>query len=60
MAYYLGRDIDIAITTEHDEYSIGLVTTSNEQTAGALDHNASSDDNSVAFDNATHVASFFM
>ena len=36
MAYYLGRDIDIAITTEHDEYGIGLVTSSNEQFAGAL------------------------
>ena len=59
MAYYLGRDIDIAITTEHDEYSIGLVTTTNEQTAGALDHNASSDANSVAFSNATHAALLF-
>ena len=39
MAYYLGRDIDIAITTEHDEYGIGLVTSSNEQFAGALDFN---------------------
>ena len=54
MAYYLGRDIDIAITTEHDEYSIGLVTTAHEQTAGALCNNASADTNSVAYSNTTH------
>ena len=54
MAYYLGRDIDIAITTEHDEYSIGLVSSSNEHFAGALDHKQSSDSNSTEYTNTTH------
>jgi hypothetical protein len=54
MAYYLGRDIDIAITTEHPEYSIGLVTTADEQTASALDHKETKGSNSVQYVNATH------
>ena len=54
MAYYLGRDIDIAITTEHDEYGIGLVTSSNEQFAGALDFNKPKDSNSTSYADATH------
>ena len=54
MAYYLGRDIDIAITTEHDEYCVAMVTTSNQQTAGAFCNNASADTNSVAYSNSTH------
>ena len=59
MAYYLGRDIDIAITTEHDEYGIGLVTSSNEQFAGALDFNKPKDANSTSFVDATHKALLF-
>ena len=54
MAYYLGRDIDIAITTEHGEYSIGLATNTHEQTAIALDHQHSSDANSTSYSNSTH------
>jgi hypothetical protein len=54
MAYYLGRDIDIAITTEHDEYSIGLVTTTHIETAIALDHQKSKDTNSTVYATATH------
>ena len=54
MAYYLGRDIDIAITTEHGVYSIGLATNTHEQTAIALDHQHSSDANSTSYSNSTH------
>ena len=54
MAYYLGRDVDIAITTEHDEYGVGLVTSSNEQFAAALDFNKPKDSNSTSYADATH------
>ena len=60
MAYYLGRDIDIAITTEHSEYSIGLATSyTSQEEAIALDHKASSDANSVVYVSATHKDKLF-
>ena len=60
MAYYLGRDIDIALTTEHSEYSIGLATSyTSEEEAIALDHKQSSDANSVGFVSATHKTTLF-
>tara|TARA_Y100000296_G_scaffold82806_1_gene112543 strand:+ start:13 stop:789 length:777 start_codon:yes stop_codon:yes gene_type:complete len=60
MAYYLGRDIDIAITTEDPQYSIGLVKPSgNEQTAGALDHRETKGSDSTQYVNATHGSLLF-
>ena len=59
MAYYLGRDIDIAITTEHDEYGIALQTTSHEQTAIALDFKKSTDTNAQGMSDATWKSTMF-
>ncbi len=60
MAYYLGRDIDIAITTEHSQYGIGLVTVAtNQNVAGALDFQVTTDTNSVTYSNASHEAGLF-
>ena len=60
MAYYLGRDIDIAITTEHSGYSIGMSATStSKEEATAYDHKHTSDANSIGFVSATHKDTLF-
>jgi len=60
MAYYLGRDIDIALTTEHEYYSIGLITTSTSQEeAGCMDHRVSKGSNSTKYEVATHKDKLF-
>ena len=61
MAYYLGRDIDIALTTEHGSYSIGVVTSSTSQEeAGCFEHReVAPGSNSTVFNSTLHKAKLF-
>lgn len=39
MAYFLGRDVELAITTEHNNLGVGVETSGNEFIAGVIDFN---------------------
>ena len=62
MAYYLGRDIDIAITTESAFYGVGEVTSSGTVTAACLDFRnvpPSPLGDAVRYANTTHSSVLF-
>ena len=59
MAYYLGRDIDIAITTESAYYSVCEVTSTGTVTAGCLDMREDKGAAGTQFAEATHKSVCF-
>jgi len=59
MAYYLGRDIDIAITTESAYYSVCEVTSTGTITAGCVDMRQVKGAAGLQFDEATHKSVCF-
>ena len=59
MAYYLGRDIDIAFTTESAYYGVGEITAAGIVTAACLDFRHGPGSASTAYRNNTHASGLF-
>jgi len=59
MAYYLGRDIDIAITTESAYYGVAEVDASGVNTAACLDFRQVKGAAGTQYSNSTHASQLF-
>ena len=59
MAYYLGRDVDIAITTESAYYGVAEIIGTATNTAGCLDFRHTKATASTQYSNSTHSSTLF-